>query len=217
MKLIKLIPFETREAIRRAIFGKNHFHDLIKFAVQIGCRVAFDVGAQKGYESVLFAKAGMTVFAFEPHRPTFKALQATIRAEGVANVYPFCLFVLDESIAANAKSLTSFIRAGSPAPDLVKIDTDGDDLRVLAGFPFNTCRPALFSVEWDEAGEVAKKLDAEGYKIIYAIYKPVNRWKRAIFSRYSLTPDFTGGEWGDVVGVLPEHFDGYKQLTGISG
>ncbi len=47
--------------------------------------------------------------------------------------------------------------------------------------------------------------NAEGYKIIYAIYKPVNRWKRAIFSRYSLTPDFQGGEWGDVVGVLPEH------------
>ena len=41
--------------------------------------------------------------------------------------------------------------------------------------------------------------------------------RRAIFSRYSLTPDFQGGEWGDVVGVLPEHLDGYKQLTGISG
>ncbi|MBK7337805.1 MAG: FkbM family methyltransferase [Saprospirales bacterium] len=203
MNPIKFIPFSTREAIRRAILGKNHFHDLSKFAVNIGCHVAFDVGAQRGYESILFAKTGMTVFAFEPHRPTFKALQATIRAEGVANVYPFCLFVLNESIAVNAKSLTSFIRAGSPAPDLVKIDTDGDDLKVLAGFPFDTCKPALFSVERDEAGEVAKKLDAEGYKIIYAIYKPVNRWKRAIFSRYSLTPDFQGGEWGDVIGALP--------------
>jgi len=214
---IKLIPFETREAIRRALFGKNHFHDLAAFAVQIGCRVAFDVGAERGYETALFAKAGMTVFAFEPHRLTFKALQATIKAEGVANVYSFCLFVLDESIAANAKSLTSFIRAGSPAPDLVKIDTDGDDMRVLAGFPFDTCKPALFSVEWDEAGEVAAKMDAEGYRIIYAIYKPVNRWKRAIFSRYSLTPDFQGGEWGDVVGVLPEYFEAYKQLTRIYG
>ncbi|MBK7338751.1 MAG: hypothetical protein IPJ00_22635 [Saprospirales bacterium] len=60
-------------------------------------------------------------------------------------------------------------------------------------------------------------MNAEGYRIIYAIYKPQNRWKRAIFSRYSLTPDFQGGEWGDVVGVREEHFEAYKQLTGISG
>lgn len=50
MNLIKLIPYATREAIRKALFGKNHFHDLAAFAVQIGCRVAFDVGAERGYE-----------------------------------------------------------------------------------------------------------------------------------------------------------------------
>jgi len=49
----------------------------------------------------------------------------------------------------------------------------------------------------------------------YAVTEAI---RRAIFgSRYSLTPDFQGGEWGDVVGVLPEHFEAYKQLTGISG
>ncbi|MBK6903981.1 MAG: hypothetical protein IPH04_14575, partial [Saprospirales bacterium] len=83
MNPIKLIPFSTREAIRRALFGKNHFHDLIKFAVQIGCRVAFDVGAQRGYESILFAKAGMKVAAFEPDVSNFTALKRNIAAEKV--------------------------------------------------------------------------------------------------------------------------------------
>ncbi len=221
MKLIKLIPFETREAIRRALFGKNHFHDLSKLAVQIGCRVAFDVGAQRGYESIVFAKSGMFVFAFEPDGNAVDRLLVNAKAEGV------CSMVSAHRVYVSSKkkswtptktiTLDSFMAMHWGDPDLVKIDTDGDDLRVLAGFPFDTCRPALFSVEWDEAGEVAKKLDAKGYRIVYAIYKPQNRWKRAIFSRYSLTPDFQGGEWGDVVGVLPEHFDGYKQLTGISG
>ena len=204
MNLVKLIPFSTREAIRRALFGKNHFHDLSAFAAQIGCGVAFDVGAQRGYESIVFAKAGLRVFAFEPNGPSFVGLMKNVISENVTGiVHPIQMRV--EGFLGLRNS-----------PDLVKIDTDGDDMRVLAGFPFDTCKPTLFSVEWDEAGEVAKKLDAEGYRIVYAIYKPVNRWKRAIFSRYSLTPDFTGGEWGDVVGVLPEHFEAYKQLTGIS-
>lgn len=225
MNLIKLIPYATREAIRKALFGKNHFHDLAAFASRIGCRVAFDVGAQKGYESILFAKSGMTVWAFEPNDITRKEMYKNLKYEsrgkgGEVMVTPFAA-----SNFCEPKNKITTIRAfleiggliGVRSPDLVKIDTDGDDMRVLAGFPFDTCRPALFSVEWDEAGEVARKLDAEGYRIVYAIYKPVNRWKRAIFSRYSLTPDFRGGEWGDVVGVRPEHFEKYKQLTGISG
>ncbi|MBK7338752.1 MAG: hypothetical protein IPJ00_22640 [Saprospirales bacterium] len=71
MNPIKLIPFSTREAIRRAIFGKNHFHDLVPFAARIGVKAMFDVGAQRGYESILLPKAGLRIFAFEPHRPTF--------------------------------------------------------------------------------------------------------------------------------------------------
>lgn len=209
MNLIKLIPYNLRERIRKIVFGKNHFHDLAAFAVEISCHVAFDVGAERGYESIVFAKAGMTVYAFEPDLRSFVDMCENIDSENVSGIaHAFPLFVgLDNGLGVTkTMSLARFIEINAVAPDLVKIDTDGDDIKVLNGYPFDKHRPMLLSVEYDATGAVDRKLLAEGYNLIYAIYKPQTRARRAIFSRYSLSPEFYGGEWGDVIAVLPQHY-----------
>lgn len=209
MNLIKLIPYSIRERIRKILFGKNHFHDLMEFAMRIGCRVAFDVGAERGYESILFAKAGMTVYAFEPALESFVAMCENIDSENVSGIaHAFPLFVgLDDGLGiSKTMSLARFIEINAVAPDFLKIDTDGDDIRVLNGYPFDKHRPMILSVEYDNTGAVDRKLLSEGYNLIYAIYKPQTRTRRAIFSRYSLSPEFYGGEWGDVIAVLPERY-----------
>lgn len=230
MNLVKLIPYNLRERIRKMLFGKNHFHDLSEFAVQIGCHVAFDVGTQYGYEAILFAKAGMEVFAFDSNALSCQYAAKNAHNEDVA----YDVMRLIERLAARPFWRQNFIRVGyvrvirslvtdvdngkssitlrsfsvlaGKYPDFLKIDTDTDDLKVLDGYPFDKHRPMLLSVEYDATGAVDRKLLAEGYLLIYAIYKPQTRARRAIFSRYSLSPEFYGGEWGDVIAVLPQHY-----------
>jgi hypothetical protein len=52
--------------------------------------------------------------------------------------------------------------------------------------------------------------------MIYAIYRPVNKQRRAIFWKYSTSPDFTDGAWGDIVAIKTEYFDQLKKFVGLS-
>ncbi len=218
MNLVKLIPYRTRERIRKILFGKNHFHDIMEFAQLMGVKTMFDVGAQRGYETILAAKGGIEVAAFEPDKSAFYALKRNVTAEGVEDMVYAMRTAVSDSCTPGEEVFTITIRAFSNLadligqanaagrPDFLKIDTDGDDINVLNGYPFDKHRPMLLSVEYDASGAVDRKLLSEGYLLIYAIYKPQTRARRAIFSRYSLSPEFYGGEWGDVIAVLPQHY-----------
>jgi len=74
MNPIKLIPFSTRERIRVLLFGRNHHQDVTRFAASIGVETMFDAGAERGYEAILAAKAGIEVFSFEPNQIAIDAL-----------------------------------------------------------------------------------------------------------------------------------------------
>ncbi len=217
MNLIKLIPYNLRERIRKIVFGKNHFHDLVEYLATTNAANVFDVGAQHGYESIVFSKAGMRVWAFEPNVTAMGRLVDNIQAERVAErVRWFIVSMSDRTTwisqtasihsVGRINTLTNFCETFCKYPDFLKIDTDGDDIRVLNGYPFDKHRPMILSVEYDATGAVDRKLLSEGYNLIYAIYKPQTRTRRAIFSRYSLSPEFYGGEWGDVIAVLPERY-----------
>lgn len=199
MKLIKLIPFSVRERIRKILFGKNHFHDVVEYLAAIAPEAkVFDVGAQRGYESILFAKVGCEVFAFEPDGPSFLALMRNVINEGVVGIV--------HPIQMRVASLEGLMNS----PAFLKIDTDGDDIKVLGGYPFHLHQPLILSVEYDNTGAVDRKLLSHGYKLIYAIYKPQTRARRAIFSRYSLSPEFYGDEWGDVIALLPGYYEEFR-------
>ena len=213
MNLIKLIPFSIRERIRKIVFGKNHFHDVVEYlaAIAPGAKV-FDVGAQRGYETILCAKAGMRLWAFEPNVKAMDKLLDNVYYEGVGSKVNYIQRTVSnfDNAEDDIITLDNVMRQYKVRPDFLKIDTDGSDLKVLEGYPFHLHRPLILSVEYDNTGAVDRKLLSEGYKLIYAIYKPQTRARRAIFSRYSLSPEFYGQEWGDVIALLPEYYEEFR-------
>jgi len=156
--------------------------------------VVIDVGANIGTHSVFFSKkvtpSGM-VFAIEPQRITFEFLCANIALNGLLNVIPMqvgagdrigetIIPVLDPSVAQNFGCLNI---EGHSAGDLVKvlpldalelkrcnlikIDTEGMELKVLLGAEktIRNCRPFLFVENNTQEGapEMVQMLFEFGY------------------------------------------------------
>jgi len=122
--------------------------------------VVYDIGANIGYHTLLFAKCACqgTVFAFEPLEEARRVLERNLVGNNVRNVA-----VIGKAIAAqsgsvvmgrnlycdqaamawaddahltftcDAVNIDDFIAAGHPAPTLLKIDVEGAEVDVLAG------------------------------------------------------------------------------------
>lgn len=141
--------------------------------------VAVDVGAADGLTSLLYARLGATVIAFEP--------DPTAASKFARNLQ------LNPLLAARITLVADYYRPGSyPAPDFVKVDVDGaegDVLRVIPGHPYcvvvETHSEALES-------ECQELLGARGYtvsvirnarwRLLYPEYRPIgfNRWLIAV-------------------------------------
>ena len=131
-----------------------------------GGGVAFDVGAHAGLYSLLFARHGLRVFAFEPLPRNLAWLHRTLEAneaKGVT-VVPFALTGvtrlgrlvegphssmgrLDASgdQPTLALSLGDFIAEYGGAPDILKIDIEGGEGELLRGGAtyLGECKPSL--------------------------------------------------------------------------
>ncbi len=135
--------------------------------------VVIDVGANIGTHTVFFSKKvcpGGMVYSFEPQRITFEFLCANVALNGLVNVTPIqagagdrafetIIPVLDPSITQNFGNLN--IEGHSAGEkirvlpldalelqrcNLIKIDTEGMELKVLHGAEktIQNCRPFLF-------------------------------------------------------------------------
>ena len=235
-KYIKLIPLPLREAIRVLLFGKNHHQDLARFLSVIGAKTMFDVGAEAGYETILAAKRGIKVFAFEPTPRALKTLEANVKAEKIAplvTIVPKAVSDFNgqaefffaeqntlvpsencESTKVDVITLASFIKETGSFPDFVKVDAEGANLGVIKGLPFGEKKPKILSVEYEaHETEIEKILRENGYGLLYALYRPVRKDHRAIFWKYSTTPDFTNGVWGDIIAVDLPLFAQFKEFV----
>lgn len=238
-KFIKILPFSLRESMRVFLFGKNHHQDLARFLGAAGAKLMFDIGAEGGYETILAAKAGMKVYAFEPDPTGLKALEANLKAEGVSHmvtIVPKAVSDFDgqaefyfgqqstlvptenvKSTIVEVTKLSTLMKEQNVLPDFIKIDAEGANLGVVKGYAFEVHKPLILSVEYEaHEQEIDTILRENGYGIVYAIYRPVNKQRRAIFWRYSTTPDYVNGAWGDLIAVRSEHFEAFKAFVGLA-
>lgn len=210
--------------------------------------VVLDVGACIGTHTVLLAKAvGPTgaVHAFEPQRLLFQTLCANLAINSVPNAFVHHAALGDESGTLFAPAIEPYrpanfagfslsaVPPGEPVPvvtidwfriervDLIKIDAEGMERRVLEGATetIGRCRPVLY-VENDRnelAADLVACIARQGYLMYWhtpRLYNPANFAKRTenVFGEVTslnllCLPD--GGRWKpsdfvDIEGFSPE-------------
>lgn len=103
-------------------------------------KVAYDLGAEMGYYSLAFTKImgeGGKVYAFESNKERvmkFPELTRRNNAEGKIKVLEAYVTNSDDTDPLNKTSIDSFVyEKGNPAPDIIKIDIEGEELNALRG------------------------------------------------------------------------------------
>lgn len=209
-------PYERGQAtVDEALFIFRAFDQ----AGQPGVQTMVDVGAHRGSSLGRFARTGWRVLAFEPDpknraglmdgagamenvhvdiRPVSDAdgeIVTFYRSEestGVSGLNPF----LDSHkpvLTAPTVSLSAFLRGQAARHvDFLKIDTEGHDLAVLRGFPWQRTRPLAVLTEFEDskvggraqAAEMCAYLEDLGYSVFVSEWHPI--------VRYGISHDFRG-------------------------
>jgi FkbM family methyltransferase len=155
--------------------------------------VVWDVGANVGYFSLLAARLGATVHAYEPVPENVRAIRGNVAANGFderVEVHPVAvaasagraglLVVEDPSWSHLADrgrhprtrhelevDVVTLDGLGLPAPDLVKIDVEGSEVAVLQGARelLARARPVLIVELHETNAEVCDLLEGAGYAV----------------------------------------------------
>ncbi len=106
------------------------------------------LGAVSVYPAAVAEQEGTTTFLYSPQRPTSGRLAQVARPDARQS--------LTEPLPVNTTALDHLIKAGAPAPDLIKIDVEGGLEAVLAGAHklLEQSRPGIY-VELHSASELA--------------------------------------------------------------
>lgn len=159
--------------------------------------VVIDVGAHMGFFTVKVAKKVKEVVAFEPDPYSFRFLSMNIKYNELQNVRAFnyalgdrdaCMFLergygygrtrLTESntgYVCRIKPLDSVVKELGITPTVIKIDTEGHEMKVLEGakVTLTRCKPKLIIASYhypDEWKYVTKYLTGMGFRcFIYRV------------------------------------------------
>ncbi len=201
--------------------------------------VMIDVGAHVGGSLAAFVKHGWTVHAFEPDAVNRQRLQqlamhfrSTLHIDSRAvsdksrKQVPF--YRSDESTGISGLSafrdshtvagtvdtvtLTDYLRQSAvQSVDFLKIDTEGFDLFVLYGFPWETMKPRAIVCEFEDAKtaplgysyhDMADFLQQKGYSLLVSEWYPIvrygaqHRWRRFATYPYQLAE---ASSWGNLI------------------
>ena len=203
-------------------------------------RVMIDVGASTGITLAPFADAGWRVYAFEPDPRNRAVLERTfgdypnvvIDPRAVSNeareAAPFYSSEISLGISGltpfhtthrqtetvNITTLSAFLNENRiSSVDLLKVDTEGHDLFVLQGFPWETIKPSVLICEFDDAKtaqlgyswfDLASYLQGLDYLILvsewelHTDYGGRNRWIQVAEFPCKLTSDLA---WGNIIAL----------------
>lgn len=203
-------------------------------------KILFDVGAHFGSFSKPFAEKNWKIHAFEPDPANRVKLEAwahkfpglMINSNAVADkpARGAKFFKSDESTGIS--SLSAFTEGHFEGPlvdivtledyclvhsiediDLLKIDTEGHDLFVLKGFPWEKIRPKVVMTEFENKKtiplgyryeDMAQYLLAQGYSVFVSEWKPIVRygiqhdWNRCFMYPGALE---TEDAWGNFIAL----------------
>lgn len=174
-----------------------------------------DVGAHEGYALMPFVNDGWHVFAFEPDNKNRSKLLERLgkhKYKDFVSLDTRCVsnkeekgvafFTSEQSTGISGLSafheshveaqrvdtttLTRFFQDKPiPAVDFLKIDTEGHDLFVLQGFPWERAKPAVIECEFEDTKTVplgytfhdlAKFLVDKGYTVYVSEWHPIIRY-----------------------------------------
>ena len=211
------------------------------FAQQAGTGVMIDVGAHYGSALRPFIRRGWHVFAFEPDAKNRAHLEAEfagfarikIDPRAVADVARTGVTFYRSDVSSGISGLSAFdpshkaqdqidvttlaevIEAHNiSAIDFLKIDTEGHDLFVLKGLPWERVRPRLILCEFENHKteplgyryeDLAAYLAAQGYTVVTSEWHPIerygieHRWRQ--FSEGNPPPVADPKGWGNVLAL----------------
>jgi FkbM family methyltransferase len=188
-----VLPYQKMGAIDSIdLFGLD---ELIMFAYyhrsQGRYRRAVDIGANLGLHSILMAKAGMEVEAYEPDPQHFDKLRRNLGLNGVGECLPHMAAVSDR------KGKTKFVR----------VLGNTTSSHVLGAKPSPYGELEYFDVELEDIRDIAArtdfmKIDAEGHEAVILTAVPTEAWRnvdafveigsaenaRAVFERFERGP-----------------------------
>ena len=173
--------------------------------------VMIDVGAHVGGSLIKFAQSGWKIFAFEPDNQNRKKLEKLCSREDLINVKIDSRAVSNEKnkklkffrsdLSSGISGLSAFHSSHKSVQEVetitldefcknnkihnvnfLKIDTEGWDLFVLKGFPFERIKPDVIMAEFEDKktiplgynfDEMAQYLVDQGYYVAVSEWYPV--------------------------------------------
>lgn len=206
--------------------------------------VLLEVGAHYGDRVFLdFARDGWTIHAFEPDAANRAPLEAA--TAGMANVVVVPKAVADKpgrmtlyrsAESTGISSLAAFTTSHEPGEevevitladylaeegidrvDFLKMDVEGYEKFVMAGFPWETHRPRAIVMEFEDSKtlplgyswrDLADELQRRGYMVLVSEWYPVKRYgTRHQWRRFAWYPTelIDSKAWGNLIAVLDDH------------
>ena len=216
-------------------------------------KVMVDVGAHHGDSLEEFARDGWTIYAFEPDPENRLALVRLCRRFPNVTIDPRAISDRNEKnrqfytsdVSSGISGLSAFDSSHKEAflidtvtldnacrekgisnIDFLKIDTEGFDLFVLKGVPWNRVQPQVIVCEFEDGKtralgycyhDMANFLEEKGYQLIISEWYPItdygskHQWRRFSYSHCNLLDE---NSWGNIIAVKNDKW--YRSIRHLS-